>query len=747
MAGGYDGSIRIDTEIDTGGFDAGMKEVESSAQEALEHFSKQWNAMDWQQQQDAIVEAVRRIGDAWSSMDWRQQLSVLKDVVGEINPAIDNTAEAVRGVAGEIVSVTDNTGTWGTTMSGVNNLISSVYPRMYRINRAVKGIKEITSSMGTASIAAFGEMTAGATVSEVVLAVLATTIGAIVAALVIIIAILALVVIAVIAVSVAMVKLVVEVVKFGINATKQFIQLINTMSQFVDKTSEYGKEIWKIKSLFNDVRGAVYAAFSPLVSFALPYIEQIVARLVNMLNTISMIVAGMLGQSTVMQYVAGSADEIVDSTGAIADNVGDATKAAKGALAAFDELNVLQMQTAGGGGGAGKGKFMEVEINGLWAKLAAWWEDTKAGFARWWIDTRTGLARWWIDTKAGFARWRNDTKAGLVRWWNDTKAGFAKWWTDTKAGLVRWWVDTKARFAKWWTDTKAGFAKWWNDTKAGLANWRTMTLADFIAWFADTKAGFAKWWTDTTVGFMRWGIVTIVGFMRWRINVAKGYALWAADTLLGFGKWAIDTTHRFRMWVVNTVKEFAAWRVLTVHEFHRWHINVINTLAQIATDMGVPLNKIHRKFADIFGSIRNFVSGIASQIANIVSNMVNRILNLINGMIKRLNKLPGINLPSIPNIPITGSGTTVGNAVPLAQGAVIPPNAAFAAVLGDQTSGRNLEAPEALIRQIVREESQQQGREIVIRFEGTLAALVRELKPHIDRENVRIGSSLVRGMV
>ena len=40
----------------------------------------------------------------------------------------------------------------------------------------------------------------------------------------------------------------------------------------------------------------------------------------------------------------------------------------------------------------------------------------------------------------------------------------------------------------------------------------------------------------------------------------------------------------------------------------------------------------------------------------------------------------------------------------LAQGAVIPPNREFMAVLGDQTSGNNLEAPESLLRQIVREE-------------------------------------------
>ena len=41
----------------------------------------------------------------------------------------------------------------------------------------------------------------------------------------------------------------------------------------------------------------------------------------------------------------------------------------------------------------------------------------------------------------------------------------------------------------------------------------------------------------------------------------------------------------------------------------------------------------------------------------------------------------------------------------LAQGAVIPANREFLAVLGDQKNGRNLELPENLLRQIVREES------------------------------------------
>jgi len=83
----------------------------------------------------------------------------------------------------------------------------------------------------------------------------------------------------------------------------------------------------------------------------------------------------------------------------------------------------------------------------------------------------------------------------------------------------------------------------------------------------------------------------------------------------------------------------------------------------------------------------------------------------------------------------------------LATGAVIPPNAAFAAILGDQKSGTNIEAPESLIRKILQDELGNIKADITINFAGSLAALVRELKPHIDNENIRIGKSLVAGSV
>jgi hypothetical protein len=62
----------------------------------------------------------------------------------------------------------------------------------------------------------------------------------------------------------------------------------------------------------------------------------------------------------------------------------------------------------------------------------------------------------------------------------------------------------------------------------------------------------------------------------------------------------------------------------------------------------------------------------------------------------------------------------------LAKGAVIPPNKKFMAVLGDQTHGTNLEAPEDLIRQIVREETGRDDR--LVQLMEMLISVVEEIE-------------------
>lgn len=64
----------------------------------------------------------------------------------------------------------------------------------------------------------------------------------------------------------------------------------------------------------------------------------------------------------------------------------------------------------------------------------------------------------------------------------------------------------------------------------------------------------------------------------------------------------------------------------------------------------------------------------------------------------------------------------------LAKGAVIPPNKKFLAVLGDQSHGQNLEAPEDLIRQIVREESGGGNNDRLAQLLETLISVVEDIE-------------------
>lgn len=114
-------------------------------------------------------------------------------------------------------------------------------------------------------------------------------------------------------------------------------------------------------------------------------------------------------------------------------------------------------------------------------------------------------------------------------------------------------------------------------------------------------------------------------------------------------------------------------------------------------------------WAEIWDGIKSVFTGVWKSFATVAAQTLNKIIDGINSAISKINKIgfevpdwiPGIggkswhiDIPSIKKIDVPY----------LAQGAVIPPNREFMAVLGDQQNGRNLEAPEDLIRQIIREE-------------------------------------------
>lgn len=133
---------------------------------------------------------------------------------------------------------------------------------------------------------------------------------------------------------------------------------------------------------------------------------------------------------------------------------------------------------------------------------------------------------------------------------------------------------------------------------------------------------------------------------------------------------------------------------------------------------------IKKKFEDIVSGIKNrqvkisFVLQKWSEIKQGLKNIINAMITFINtNFIGKLNRMFRITIPKNKATDYLGIGGThqiinIPNIPMLANGAVIPANRSFMAVLGDQKHGNNLEAPEGLIRKIVREESGGGGKTI-----------------------------------
>lgn len=111
---------------------------------------------------------------------------------------------------------------------------------------------------------------------------------------------------------------------------------------------------------------------------------------------------------------------------------------------------------------------------------------------------------------------------------------------------------------------------------------------------------------------------------------------------------------------------------------------------------------IRLAFDKIFTGIKNLIKDILNQILTFVETMVNSVILAVDVIANALN---GINL-EIPGVGKISAEIPLIKPVKipmLASGAVIPPNAPFMAVLGDQRHGTNIEAPLDTIKQAVRE--------------------------------------------
>ena len=186
------------------------------------------------------------------------------------------------------------------------------------------------------------------------------------------------------------------------------------------------------------------------------------------------------------------------------------------------------------------------------------------------------------------------------------------------------------------------------------------------------------------------------------------------DTLLSFLTWLDEKTGGKFHGIIEAAKGFVTEFFTSTKETLA---NVLDAVKQIFTGIIQFLTGVFTNDWDTaWEGVKNIFKGVWNGVVSILEGAINLIIKGLNWLISQMNKISfdvpdwvpdwagggktfGINIPSISEVQIPR----------LAQGAVIPPNREFMAVLGDQRSGYNIEAPADLIRQMVIEGIQAAG--------------------------------------
>ena len=251
----------------------------------------------------------------------------------------------------------------------------------------------------------------------------------------------------------------------------------------------------------------------------------------------------------------------------------------------------------------------------------------------------------------------------------------------------------------------------------------------------------------------------VAGLLNGISHALEGFADWAADHI---GKpivtWFEDTfdmhspskvAEQWGEWIIegllNGFTNFIAdiktkWEEIKV-AIQTKVDSIKTTLAQkwqdIKDDAWTKFTLMRVAIVDIFNQLKEAVKTPINGFLGIIESMVNKVIYGINKVIDTLNVLPDIKLTN----PFTGTEYALGFNIPklseisipkLAQGAVIPPNKQFMAVLGDQSHGTNIEAPLDTIKQAVAEVLANNGNQEMIQ-------LLQQLITVVENKNLTIG--------
>lgn len=482
------------------------------------------------------------------------------------------------------------------------------------------------------------------------------------------------------------------------------------------------------------IRGNLISAFAPIYNYILPAIRTLLAWLSKLTAVVSVFINSLFGKTA--SQADASAKALYNQASAT-EAAGDAAEKAKKQLSGLDEMNRWESNdSSGGGGGGSSGIAPKFDLSdqvdtGKIGKIAAVVRELSpyvaavaAGFAAWKIGKKflgnlskakqlalavAGAVLMAINVADMLKNGINfDNLTGYIIGAAAAVIGLGLAFgvlggaiTAIVAGLVLLGVAIRDVI-------KNGF----NNKNLTAITVALLTIGGAIAiitgaWIPLLIAAIAAvvvWIVAKWTSIKEWISKTIssidAAFEQFLANVEEGVAA-AVDWVIE--KWTAVKDWFSGLWEKVSSGAVAAWDGIksAFKSVPEWFQSKFRDAWQKVKDVFSTGGRIWSGIKEgIESTFRTVVNAIIRGMNTIIAvpfNKINSMLNTIRNAhflgISPFQNMWGVNPLPVPQIPM------------LARGAVIPANRQFLAVLGDQRNGNNLETPESLLRQIVREEA------------------------------------------
>ena len=524
---------------------------------------------------------------------------------------------------------------------------------------------------------------------------------------------------------------------------------------FVKTQDSWANQTRILSEQWKQFLGIIGQGLIQVLTPALKFLNQMMGVLIQWAQTFTAITGAIFGKqqaqanasAAAVGNVADASNAAADGQNALAGATKKAGKEAKGALASFDQLNVLERGAADAGAvgtGIAAGAGAAVSVPAMTGEIGA---DVKVSPI---VESTVNKLRSLFEPlqkinldnlKSSLDRLKEAMKPitsklfEALEWaYKEIFVPFANWVISSAVPTFLDVLSGALAVLNSVLDALKPLGIWlWDNFLQPIAAWTGGVIVTVLKWLAEKLTAIGDWISSNQTMVQDFAI--ILGGVAGAILAVKG-AIIAVKTAFkvasavssifanGLNLQLLPMTAIvvaigaiigiiivcIRHWDEIKAVAIACWNKIKEawNKAGDWfHKNVTEPVGNFFSGLW---DGIKGTFTKAFDFIKKAFKGYVNGWITMVESFINFFIKGINVLVRGINKLsfnvpdwvPGIggnklgfNIPQVPQVQIPR----------LAQGAVIPPNQQFAAILGDQTHGRNLEAPEGLIRQIVREET------------------------------------------